>query len=81
MILTASPLLFSRMYKLVAACAKRDEVMLGVVSELAPRGDVVHLEFAWAPAALAAPPIPLEDSLAQFPIGAAVKPYSWPPCA
>jgi len=73
MILTASPLLFSRMYKLVAACAKRDEVMLDVVSELAPRVDVMNIQIVLAPAALAAPAIPLQYLLTQAFVGLRVK--------
>jgi len=38
--------------------------MLGVVSEVAPGVDVVNLEFAGPPAALAAPAIPLQYMLA-----------------
>ncbi len=52
--------------------------MLRVVSELAPRVDVVNVEFSWAPAVLAAPTIPLQDLLTQAFVGLRVKPKPRP---
>ena len=50
--------------------------MLGVVSQLALRLDVVDVEFARTPATLAKPAIPLQDLLAQAFVGLWVKPKS-----
>jgi len=54
-----SVLLFPRMHNLVTACAQGDEVCFRIVSQLTSWVDVVNLKLAYAPAALAAPPIPL----------------------
>jgi len=66
------------MHKLVAARAQGDEIVLGVVSELTPRVNVVNVEFARAPAALAAPAIPLQYPLAEAFIGLRVQPKPRP---
>jgi hypothetical protein len=50
--------------------------VLSVVSELAPRVDVVDVEFGRAPATLATPAIPLQDPLAQALVGLWVEPKS-----
>jgi hypothetical protein len=64
------------MHKSVARCAQGDQIVLGVVSELAPRVDVVDVEFAGTPTTLATPAIPLQDLLAQALVGLWVKPKS-----
>ena len=73
MILPARLSCSSEMHKSVARCAQGDQIVLGVVSELAPRVDVVDVEFARAPATLATPAIPLQDLLAQALVGLWVK--------
>ncbi len=78
MTLRPATLFVSGMHKLVAACAEGDEVVLGVVSELTPRVDVVNMEFDRAPAALAAPAIPLQYLLAEALIGLRVQPKPRP---
>ena len=52
--------------------------MLGVVAELTPRVNVVNMEFDRAPAALAAPAIPLQYLLAEAFIGPRVQPKPRP---
>ena len=64
------------MHKSMARCAQGDQIVLGVVSEMAPRVDVVDLEFAGTPATLATPTIPPQDLLAQVFVGPWVKPKS-----
>ena len=49
---------------MVAAGAERDQVLLSVVSEAAPRADVVDLEVSTTPAPLAAPAVSLQHLLA-----------------
>jgi hypothetical protein len=53
----------------MAFVAERNEVLGGVISQQAPRAQVMNLEIVRAPAALAAPPISLEHLLAQLMIG------------
>lgn len=57
------------MYRPMAFVAERNEVLGGVISQQAPRAQVMNLEIVRAPAALAAPPISLEHLLAQLMIG------------
>ena len=59
---------------LVAGCAKGDQVLFSVVSQLASEADVVNLETDGATASLAAPPVSGEDPLAKPPIGLKVQP-------
>ena len=61
------------MHKSVAACAQGDEIMRGVVSDPAPLVDVVNVELARVPAALAAPAIPLQYPLSLFPVRLAIE--------
>src|SRR5712692_7129507 len=56
------------MNTLMAADAERDEVLFCIVSELAPRADVMDLEVGKTSAVLAAPPIPVEYLTPQFQI-------------
>ncbi len=78
MILMLRLFFFLGMHKSMAACAQGDEIMLSVVSELAPRVDVMNVEFTRTPAALAAPAVPLQYLLAQLFIGLGVKPKPRP---
>ncbi len=48
----------------VTAATESDEVMLGIVSELTARPDVVNLQLVRAPTSLALPSVPLQDLLA-----------------
>jgi len=52
------------MYLSMAGTAKSDQVSLGIVSEPASPLDMVNLEFAKMPAALAAPAVSLQYLLA-----------------
>ena len=51
--------ILTKMNILVTPGAEGDQISLDIVSQPAPRLDVVHLEPARVPALLAAPPIPL----------------------
>ena len=53
----------------VTASAERDEILLGVIPELAARADVVYLEILRPATILAAPPIARQHLAPQFPIG------------
>jgi hypothetical protein len=53
------------MDNLMAASTQSDEILLDVLSELTTRVDVVNMKFVQSTTALAAPPVPLEDVLAQ----------------
>jgi hypothetical protein len=64
------------MHKSVARCAQGDQIVPGVVSEVAPRVDVVDVEFAGTPTTLATPTVPLQDLVAQAFVGLWVKPKS-----
>ncbi len=66
------------MHEFVTTCAQSDEVVLGVVSELTPRVNVMDLESARASAALAAPAVPLQYLLAEAFIGFLVQPKPRP---
>jgi len=72
-VLPGANLFLLRMHKSVARCAQGDQIVLGVVSELALRLDVVDVEFARTPTTLATPAIPLQDVLAQAFVGLWVK--------
>jgi hypothetical protein len=52
------------MYLSMAMTAKSDQISLGIVSKLASQLDVVNLELARVPTALAAPAVPLQYLLA-----------------
>jgi len=54
---------------LMAVGTQRDEIRFSVVTELAPRADVMNLKVRKTAAVLAPPPIPLEDLAPQYPIG------------
>ena len=62
------------MKPLVTYRTECDEIMLGIVSQVAPWLKVVHLEIGEAPAELAPPPIPLEHLVAQSFVRLWVKP-------
>ncbi len=52
------------MHILVTTGAEGDEIGLGIVTETAPRVDVVHLEVGRAAAGLASPAVALQHLLA-----------------
>ena len=62
------------MGNLVTTGTEGDQIVLGVVSQPAPRLDVVHFEPGRVPTMLAAPPIPLQHLLAQPAVGLRVQP-------
>jgi hypothetical protein len=58
--------------------AQRDEILFGVVSQLALRADVVDLEiFCWS-TVLAAPCVALKHEVTKATIGYPLKPYPRP---
>ena len=59
---------------LVAACAECDQVLLGIVAQLAARGEMVDLESVGCSAVLAAPSIAFEHLPAQPTICLRLKP-------
>ena len=61
------------MNNFVAAGAESDQVLLGVVSESAPRVDVVNLKVGRPSAVLAAQAIALQHLLAQSTVGLGVE--------
>jgi hypothetical protein len=46
-----------------------DEAILGIVSELTARPDVVDLQVVLSPSSLALPSVPLQDPLAKLVVG------------
>ncbi len=56
---------FCRVDKLVAMHAEGDEILLGVVSQLAAWTDMVHVKISNVPAELAAPSVAFEDPLPE----------------
>ncbi len=58
---------------LMTAGAEGDEVWLGVVSQPAPRTDMMNLELSKTAAMLAAPAIALQHLLAQSTVGVRVE--------
>lgn len=53
---------------------KRDQVLFGIISQLAARLNVVRLEVSEASAVLTTPPIPLEHLKAQPFVRSGIKP-------
>ena len=64
---------------LMTAGAEGDEVWLGVVSQPAPRTDMMNLELSKTAAMLAAPAIALQHLLAQSTVGVRVEAKPGPP--
>ena len=58
----------------VARITKRDQVLFCVISQLAPRSDVVNLKILQRPASLAAPTVALQDSLAACSVRIRIEP-------
>ncbi len=65
-----------QMQRSMAASAKCDQVLLGIISEVAPRFDMVYLEFANMSTALAPPAVALQYLMAQPSIGFRVESQS-----
>jgi hypothetical protein len=61
----------------MAVVAQGHQIDLRIVSEPAPRADVVNLEIASLAAELTAPPVALEDLPTQPSIGFRVESESW----
>ena len=61
----------------MAVVAQGHQVDLRIVSELAPRADVVNLEIAPSATELTAPSVALEDLPTQPSIGFRVESQSW----
>ncbi len=53
------------MYASVAGSAKSDQILFGIVSQLAPRLDMVHFKIGEASASLAAPAIALQVGISD----------------
>lgn len=59
----------------VTAGAKGDQIFLLIVSQMAPRLDVMNLKFFEAPASLTAPTIPYEHLAHESLIGLWLQPH------
>ncbi len=63
-----------QMHILVALGAESDQILVGIVSEAAPRVDMVNLQFSQSPTVLAAPPIALQHLCTQSLKGFRIEP-------
>ncbi len=63
---------------LVADDAKSDQVLGRVITEAAPRLDVMDLKAFDLPAPLATPAVPLEDFTAELAISLRLELQAWP---
>ncbi len=62
---------------LVTTGAKGNQILFNVVSQPAPRTDMMNLELSKTAAVLAAPPIALQHLLAKSAVGFGVEPEAW----
>jgi hypothetical protein len=58
----------------VASGAQGNQVRFGIIAEQSARSNMMDLEFAQAPATLAAPPIPLQHPMTKSSVGNRVEP-------
>jgi hypothetical protein len=59
---------------LVTPSTQGDQILFGIITELAARLNMMHLEFTHGSAMLAAPPISLQYFFPQFVVGDGIKP-------
>ena len=61
---------------MVARDTKSYQILCSVLTEVAPRSDVVDFEIFHSPTMLATPAVPLKDSTVKFAISLRLKPQS-----
>ena len=66
---------------LMARRAEGDQILGNIISESAPRLNVMDLKIFHPPARLTAPAVSLQDFPAELAISFWIKPQAWPLCA
>ena len=62
----------------MAPDAKRYKILSRIITQAAPRLNVMDLKALDAPASLATPGVPLQNLLAELPVGLWLKLQAWP---
>jgi hypothetical protein len=66
---------------LVALDAKSYEILSRIITQAAPRLNVMDLKILYSPAPLTTPSIPLQDFTAELAISFRIKPQAWSLCS